>query len=111
MKPPIIANNLGDVLIFESITKAERYIEPIDVKNGAYVIYDSEGRLLEASVVKKKIMGERVVLKDREQAPEHQAELRDLLIEFLSTLGESKESLAACSLSQLVEKGLQFKTE
>lgn len=48
INPPVIADNHGDLLIFESVSKAEAYIEAIDVLNNEYVLYDSEGRLLDA---------------------------------------------------------------
>ena len=31
MKPPIVGNDNGDLLFFESVQKAEQYLEPYDV--------------------------------------------------------------------------------
>ena len=50
IKHPIFLDNFGDVLVFESVRDATRYIEPIDVTNNEYVGYDSEGRLLNLTV-------------------------------------------------------------
>lgn len=44
MKRPIIIYDNGDLLIFESIEKAESYLEPIDID--IYTGYDSQGHLL-----------------------------------------------------------------
>ena len=33
MKPPIIVDDHGDVSVFDSVEKAERYLEPMDAKN------------------------------------------------------------------------------
>lgn len=46
MKPPIIVNEHGDVMIFASKSSAEIYLETIDVENGEYQAYDSEGTQL-----------------------------------------------------------------
>lgn len=47
MKPPIIVYNWGDMLLFGSVEAAEQALEAIDVENGEYLAFDSEGRLLE----------------------------------------------------------------
>jgi len=109
MKTPIIANNRGDVCVFETIENAEKYIEPIDIKNNSWIIYDSEGRLLEALVIRRSIFFRRVVLKACEQEPTHANDLRNLLIRFLSRAGESTEVIKTCSLPQLTEKALRHK--
>jgi hypothetical protein len=110
VKPPIIADNRGDLCIFGSIKNADAYIEPIDIVNSEWVIYDSEGRLLKASVVKKGRLVESIVLEELEDEPCHQGDLRNALIDFLVRVGEPKEFLSACSLKQLVEKGQAFRT-
>jgi hypothetical protein len=46
MRPPIILDEHGDISLFPSVETAARYVEPIDVRNGEYIAYDSSGFLL-----------------------------------------------------------------
>lgn len=46
MKAPIFICDNGDVSIFESVEYAEQYLEPIDVLNEDFTVYDCEGMLL-----------------------------------------------------------------
>ena len=52
-KMAIFAVENGDITVFKTVEVAEKYIEPIDVKNNEYKIYDSRGFVYSASVVKK----------------------------------------------------------
>jgi hypothetical protein len=79
MKPPIIIYDNGDLLIFESIDKAESYLEPIDID--IYTGYDCEGHLLSLTE-----QGDRVTIRLAETEPNHFNELRHVLIEFLSRI-------------------------
>src|SRR2546430_4351631 len=98
MKAPIIADDFGDLLVFESQKAAESYLEAIDVKKRDYPVYDSEGRRLSATVVKDSKGRERVAILNREDQPQHQAELRSLLIAFLDQVLKPRENLEALSL-------------
>lgn len=81
------------MLFFKSLKNAEGYLEPIDVTNGEYVGYDSEGRLLDIRVVPVPVRlffgllgwdeDERVVISCAEQEPTHGEELSHLLIRDL----------------------------
>jgi hypothetical protein len=46
IKAPIVVDNRGDVILFEDVATMGRYMEAIDVRNAAYLAYDSEGRLI-----------------------------------------------------------------
>ena len=46
MRPPIVLDEHGDISFFPSVEAAARYVEPIDVRNGEYIAYDSSGFLL-----------------------------------------------------------------
>lgn len=46
MKFPIIVSENGDINIFSSCEEACSYHEPVDVKNGEYVVYVADGFLL-----------------------------------------------------------------
>jgi len=55
MKAPILIDESGDITIFDSIEDAERYMEPIDVRNGEYIARDAEGVLLDVRIVTERI--------------------------------------------------------
>lgn len=105
IKTPIFLDESGDVLVFESVEYAERYIEPIDVANDEYVGYDSEGRLLHLMVTDRR----RVSICSAEPDPEHSDELRRILVRFLAYLGESESWLSKASLQDLVTKMIEHK--
>jgi hypothetical protein len=107
MSIPIILNNFGDVLVFDSVEKAVRYIEPIDVSNNEYTGYDGEGRLLQLSVLNDT----RIVIGLAENEPNHKDELYNVLIDFLARIGIAQEWLKQASLEDLVMKSLEYKTE
>ena len=90
--PPIVLNEHGDLSFFESTEDAVRHVEPIDVQNGEYTTYDSEGRLLQWAVRQEHrpaFLGlfqwthTRCVLTAAEEIPQHPQDLRDLLMAWL----------------------------
>jgi hypothetical protein len=101
-KPPIIADNRGDLCVFETIAQAESYMEPVDVRNGEYVVFDSEGRSL-VPVVASNGNRERTVLKSAESTPAHAKALRDALIRFLAKTRFASPSPEKMSLAQLLD--------
>lgn len=104
MKPPIIIYDNGDLLIFESIEKAESYLEPIDID--IYTAYDCEGHLL--FLIEQ---GERVTIRLAETEPNHVNELRHVLIDFLSRIGNEYDELSKALLEELIVKSLEYKTQ
>lgn len=88
--PPIIANQKGDVLIFERLEEAESYVEAIDVLNDEYSIFDSRGLLLVPRVMDD---GIRVRFFDSDPPDERPDELVDVLRRTLGELGEEKTGL------------------
>jgi hypothetical protein len=48
---PLIVDEHGDLELFRDVASMERYLEAIDVQNHEYVVYDSEGRLVELTTV------------------------------------------------------------
>ncbi len=108
MKTPIIVDNFGELLIFDTVDRAERALEPIDVLEGEYIVYDSEGRLLRALAPNDY---DRISIKEAENTPQRQKQLRNALIAFLSRLpGEDSEQIVHSSLEELVEKGSKYPT-
>jgi hypothetical protein len=51
MRTPIYVDENGDITSFDSIEEAQTYMEPIDVKNGQYVVRDADGKTLKVDVV------------------------------------------------------------
>jgi hypothetical protein len=106
MKAPIIVNEHGNVMFFESVEAAERYLEPIDVENDEYVAYDGEGRLLRLVATSP-----RITIEDAEAAPAHAHVLRHLLLQFFPAIGIPQHQLETDSLHELVARGVEYKTE
>ena len=121
IKAPIVVDNFGDLLIFSSIADAQRYLEPIDVRDKEYLAYDSEGRLLKLDVAIEKSDlrkiptladgGEQIVLRPAEAEPLHAAELQGKLIQYFAQVGEAGEWLRSATLDELIQKGVEnYKT-
>ena len=114
MKPPIIINENGSLSFFKSVADAERYLEPIDVRNQEYVAYDSDGCRLELRVEEEVVAGllglgktrrERVCIIQAEEVPAHAEELKNILRASLQEIGSSQESLH--SLQEFVAASTQ----
>lgn len=115
MKPPIfivVASN-GDLLAFDSVAHAERYVKSIDVEKGEYVqAFDSEGRLLalevERPTVRHNFLGLESIeltpvhLVERESDPTHSMDLMSTLLGALARVGQPSER-AKATLGELVE--------
>lgn len=53
--PPIVVQNRGEVVLFDSIGEAQLWMEAIDVRNHEYEVFDSTGLRLDPSVVTGRI--------------------------------------------------------
>ncbi|HEY1270231.1 MAG TPA: hypothetical protein VGH16_23440 [Candidatus Binatia bacterium] len=116
MKPPIFVFT-DDFLVFDTLQHAESYLEPYDVKEDDE-LYDSEGRKLKEKIVSEKvciaryfvlpIKAPRVRIFAVEDEPKHEERLRNLIIDFLSRVGD-KSDLKDCTTEELVQKSLKFK--
>lgn len=56
-QPPILVLADDGPSVFETIEEAERRLEPIDVRNGEYRVFDAEGFPLELSTTTKSRAG------------------------------------------------------
>jgi hypothetical protein len=109
VKPPIFVRADEPLLIYRTADDAARYVEWIDIEDGIYTPFDSEGKLLRFELVEEPtkllrfipVTAEYVVLREAEAEPTHQEELRQLLIEVLAARGEATESLATLSLADI----------
>lgn len=111
MESPIIVDNKGDVSIFDSVEKAERYLEPIDIRNDEYVVYDRSGRLLKCAIVKH-LLAERVKLEPASESVVDVPRLRRVLVDCLARVGTRLEKpLEQRSLEELLAEMLRLKSE
>ncbi len=117
VKPPIIVNEHGDapthryvdLTAYESVREVEGYVEAYDVLNDEYTVYDSDGRLLQATVPGGKVTDPvRILCVDFE--PRHAAELRSLLVHSLANTGVSEEWLSEPPLELLTARALEYKS-
>lgn len=106
--PPLFIHEGGDLMIFETIDDAVRYIEPVDVIEGVYVGYDSQGMLLKFKAQSQRY-DQPIEIVSAETEPTHQEELRDVLITYLRALGISEPSISQASLDALEIKAKTFK--
>jgi hypothetical protein len=94
VRPPIVIYENWDISIHVSPAQAESFLEPVDVRDGIYVGYDSEGYLLDLSTgMKNKIHHflcfrweeryEVVLIHDHEPKENRANELRTRLIDYL----------------------------
>lgn len=102
MQPPLIIAEGLDLHLYESVQDAALDLEAIDVQDGIYVGYDSEGRALRLTV-----RDDRVEISDAETAPEHQRQLAELLREALAAVGRPMQ--AEAELKDLVESARIFR--
>ena len=114
MKTPIIVDGHGNVSIFESVEYAEQYLEPIDVKNEEYVVYNGEGHLLQLEISQKELLPifgrteliETVKISTTESTTNHSGELRKLLINFFRETKTALQKNDLLSLRELVDEAV-----
>jgi hypothetical protein len=118
MSSPYFIVDGDDVCMFGSIAKAERVLEAVDVRDGAYVGYDAEGRQLQFKTLPRRhVLAFRsrqpeVCIALAEEQPSHNEELRTLLARHLAMLKDKTSdkyssfvpgSLANSPLQDLVD--------
>lgn len=94
---PIFIVEDEDILTFASVRDAQMDLEPIDVKLGGFVAYDSEGRLLQIETD-----GRSVTISSVEDEPSHQNELEHALRRFLTASNAPQGEDPLCDLPCLV---------
>jgi hypothetical protein len=93
MRPPIFVWEPNDLMAFDSVEAAERFVEPFDADEGE--VYDSDGRRLRFEV-----LGGDVFLVADEERASHQGDLRQALLQAFTAVGEPAR--ADQSLNSLV---------
>ena len=115
MKLPIIAFCDGYISVFPTVEFAEGYIEPIDVENGEWQVFDAEGQRLRITVENESTHGlwaifsrYTQVVQISEFSPQLVEEevLRNLIIKYgerpIQKPEVSRETLESMPLKQLV---------
>lgn len=98
MKPPIIVDEHGDIEAYASLEEAALAMEPIDVSNGEYCIYDSTGDVLCAEFVSDTDPPRiACAIPHRNDA----AGLREKVIDWILRVGPDRLGLAGSSLDRL----------
>lgn len=92
----------ADVNFFSTKKAAESYYEAIDVKEGIFRGYDSDGRLLQI-----RPCGQASKISLAEHEPLHREELRVLLIEVLTRRGRPPADAALDALLTMCEPYLR----
>lgn len=84
MQPPILVFEGWDLHLYDSVSDAELDLEAIDVEEGIYEAYDSQGRKLQVESE-----GQTVRIVEPGTGQTGVPDLRDLLIEFLTIEGKN----------------------
>lgn len=89
MRLPIIVCEQGDILCFESIELAERYLEPIDICNDEYRCFDADAQELTLTVMRRiGIFNKDIVKISETQGGESKKKfLREVVSDFLVRCG------------------------
>lgn len=82
MQPPLLIAEGLDLHLYDSVQDAALDLEAIDVQDGIYAGYDSEGRALRLTV-----RDEKVEISAAEASPGHQRQLAELLRAALAAVG------------------------
>lgn len=97
--PIVIFEQECDLAMFNTVRDAERYLEPIDVKNDEYIGFDSEGRLLAIKVEQNKVRIEETAFIQKEI-------LMGKLVDFLARVKNmQKIDLLKMPLADLIQLG------
>lgn len=93
--PIFIVDDL-DVSSYKSLDEALSGLEPIDIKNNAYIMYDAEGRVVQLATDGKRITA---IIEDE---PSHAVQLESSLRKFLGLMGDTLADDVSCNLPCLV---------
>ena len=104
-----------DISVHPSVEHTEKFLEPVDVRDGIYVVYDREGHLLDITVglvererhflwFRWKVHFEGVIISEHEPVCDCSSELRSKLINYLTHCRMSEEELHGLPLEELIRK-------
>lgn len=101
MKEPIIAIEQGNIYAFPTKKEAEVGLEPIDIENEEYEIFDSEGLELAAKVSNHWTP---ITLKDSDPNTYKVEYLKSMLVNFLERRGDSPEKWINQTIDNIVKE-------
>lgn len=113
MKVPIVVYESGDVSLFDSVESAEQALEPLDVANSEYRIFDGDGNELSASIQQapgKGLFGRfggttrTVKISEAATPSNREAELYELLAGFMKKVDPTFERQKFPRLSHLISR-------
>lgn len=95
MREPIVVSENGDINIFDSWAAARTSMEPADVRNNEYMVFDADGCRLSLTIEtrRRRVFGvfsvalEEVVLESVDEDPRHRETLSLLLRGYLKNIG------------------------
>jgi hypothetical protein len=99
--PIFIVDGL-DVSAYGSLDEAVAGLEPVDIKNNAYVMYDAEGTLIRLTTDGNRITA------SVDDEPKHATQLEYALREFLTLMDDTQADQASCDLPCLVKACLKY---
>jgi len=109
MKLPIIIADGLDVEFLYSVADAEIEMEPIDVREGLFTVFDADGQKLNpVPKTHKSFLTSYESIEIQETGEDHSHQLTELLSEFYEYLGLNPEILKTMELAQLIEIGKLF---
>lgn len=100
MKMPIVVYNWGDMLFFATVGDAERHLEAVDVQNGEYLAFDSDGHILEVLTVPQT---DRVMIRPVTSQSSFAPQLRYVLLQWLRFFQVPASELSHADLPRLVD--------
>lgn len=106
---PIFVYDPADLLVFETIWKAERYVEWADADDNIY--FDAEGQILKSSVEKNSRGVEQTRIRESNAPQYDKARLRQIIVDALEYVNYPGQELDNKSFSELTAEILKFKTE
>ncbi|MBE9160316.1 hypothetical protein IQ265_26365 [Nodosilinea sp. LEGE 06152] len=113
IREPIILDGDGGADVFRTKEEAERFTEPIDIKNGDYIAYDAAGRLLHLSISPDGFRGQLVLPDSPENRSTELAEALRTKLRHIAAVRDvpfNSTRLDDYSLDQLVQISMNYYT-
>lgn len=100
IRPPLVVYNWGDVEVFPSVEAVKEYVEPVDVNNGEYLVFDSEGRILELQASSR---GE-ISLQPADSNSRFKPQVRFMLLKLMKHMRIDSRGMEKCVVEQLFRR-------
>lgn len=109
ISPPVLVVD-DDVEIYASLGDAERSLEPSDIRRGMTRIFDGQGRLIRANIVRRHLA--EVVRFEMDSDVYSIDEFRRGLIRLLQGREDTSAATASeCSMEDLVQHAMKYVTK